>query len=106
METKGSPVGSQHLIIVLEKSGAGRGCEGLSSQQWPEKRGLGGPLYIQRQIHKEMLQRSTAMALIDTLTKVCTYSSPLIDIYILPIYIVPKVIQNCSLSRRVLYTIK
>ena len=38
LERKGSPVGSQHLIIVLEKSGAGRGCEGLSSQQWPEKR--------------------------------------------------------------------
>ena len=27
LERKGSPVGSQHLIIVLEKSGAGRGCE-------------------------------------------------------------------------------
>ena len=28
-----------------------------------------------------------------------TYSSPLIDIYVLPIYIVPTVIQNCSLFR-------
>ena len=36
LERKGSPVGSQHLIIVLEKSGAGRGCEDLNSQQWPE----------------------------------------------------------------------
>ena len=26
LERKGSPVGSQHLIIVLEKSGAGSGC--------------------------------------------------------------------------------